>query len=201
MKRNIFAGKRIEGILGACLLFIFLTGCGEVPLQEGINLQLEKDGGVTVTYIKDFPSDYYDIAELEAMNQEEIDAYNQKVGDDVVEVISTETDGSKITMKMRYEDVEDYGDMNGVQVFSGTVGQAIAMGYDLNRTFTNIKDGEKTTEINWEDLESHHIMITNELSAVHTYKKIEYVTEDVEVSDDKKMATVTGEGQAVIVFK
>ena len=54
MRKNIFAGKRIEGVLGICLLFVFLTGCGEVQLQDGTNLELMKDGSVTVTYIEEY---------------------------------------------------------------------------------------------------------------------------------------------------
>lgn len=202
MKKRIVAGKRIEGIIGACLLFVFLTGCSdEVVLQNGTNLLLDKEGSVTVTYIEDFPSDYYDISELEVMNREEVDAYNQQVGADVVEVISTTTDGSKLTLTMKYRDMDDYADMNNVPVYSGTVSQAAAMGYDLNRMFICTKDGEQTAELDWESLGEHHIVITNEVSTIHTYKKIEYATENVIVSEDKKMATVAGEGQAVIVFK
>jgi len=202
MKRSIFAGKRIEGVLGVCLLFVFLTGCSnEVVLQNGTNLQLEDDGGVTVTYIEDFPSDYYDISELEVMNQEEVDAYNQQNGADVVEVISTTTDGSKLTLAMKYQDMDDYADMNGVAAYSGTVSQALALGYDLNKVFLGAKDGEQATDVDWEKLADHHIVVTNELSTIHTYKKIEYVTENIMVSEDRKMATITGEGQAVVVFK
>ena len=202
MKKRIVAGKRIEGIIGACLLFVFLTGCSdEVVLQNGTNLLLDKEGSVTVTYIEDFPSDYYDISELEVMNREEVHAYNQQVGADVVEVISTTTDGSKLTLTMKYRDMDDYADMNNVPVYSGTVSQAAAMGYDLNRMFICTKDGEQTAELDWESLGEHHIVITNEASTIHTYKKIEYATENVIVSEDKKMATVAGEGQAVIVFK
>ena len=105
MKRSIGVWKRIEGVMVSCLLFVFLTGCSEVQLQNGTSLQLEKDGGVTVTYIEDFASDYYDIDELEAMNREEVNEYNQKAGSDVVEIIATETDGSKITLTMHYVDV------------------------------------------------------------------------------------------------
>ena len=75
------------------------------------------------------------------------------------------------------------------------------MGYDLNKPFMNVKDKESATDIDWEELADYHIVITNELSTIHTYKKIEYFTENVIVSEDRKMATITSEGQAVIVFK
>ena len=202
MKRSIGVWKRIEGVLVSCLLFIFLTGCSEeVQLYDGTNLQLDKEGGVTVTYIEEFPSDYYDVAELEAMNAQEVAEYNSKAGEDAVTVISTVTDGSKITLTMHFNDVEDYGDMNGISVYSGTVSQAAAMGYDLNKSFTDAKTGDTLTEINWEELGEKHVVIINEAVSVYPYKKIEMVTDNVTVSEDRKVATVTGQEQAVIVFK
>ena len=202
MKRSIGFWKRIEGVLVSCLLFIFLTGCSkEIQLRDGTNLQLEKEGGVTVTYIEEFPSDYYDVAELEAMNAEEVAEYNSQAGEDAVEVVSTITDGSKVTLTMHFADMEDYGNMNGITVYNGTVSQAIAMGCDMNKTFTDAKTGKMLTEINWEELGSKHIVIINEAVSVYPYKKIEMVTDNVTVSEDRNVATITGQEQAVIVFK
>ena len=202
MKRSIGVWKRIEGVFLACLLFVFLTGCNEeVQLQDGTNIQLDKEGGVTVTYIEEFPSDYYDVTELEQMNAEEVAGYNSLVGEEVVTVISTVTDGSKVTLAMHYADLEDYGDMNGIKAYSGTVSQAIALGYDLGDAFADAKTGEKITDISWDDLANKHVVIISEEVILYPYSKIEMVTDNVKVSEDRKIATVTGEEQAVIVFK
>lgn len=202
MKRSIGFWKRIEGVLVSCLLFIFLTGCSEeIVLHDGTNLQLDKEGGVTVTYIEEFPSDYYDVTELEAMNAEEVAEYNAKAGEEAVTVVSTTTDGSKITLAMHFADMEDYGNMIGVSVYSGTVSQAQAMGYDLNRTFTDAKTGELLADINWDDLANKHVVVINEEVTLYPYNKIEMVTDNVKVSEDRRVATITGQEQAVIVFK
>lgn len=202
MKRSIGFWKRIEGVLVSCLLFIFLTGCNEeIQLHDGTNLQLEKEGGVTVTYIEDFPSDYYDVTELEAMNAEEVADYNAKAGEEAVTVVSTTTDGSKITLTMHFSDMEDYGDMNGIPVYSGTVSQAQAMGYDLNKTFTDAKTGEILKDINWDNLANRHIVVITQEVSLYPYNRIVMATDNVTVSEDRKAATVTGEEQAVIVFK
>ncbi len=202
MKRSIGVWKRIEGVLVACLLFVFLTGCNEeVQLQDGTNIQLDKEGGVTVTYIEEFPSDYYDVAELEEMNAEEVSEYNSLVGEEVVKVLSTVTDGSKVTLAMHYADMEDYADMNGIQVYSGTVSQAIAMGYDLGNAFTDAKTGDRLADINWDDLANKHVVVIREAVYIYPYGKIEMITDNVTVSEDRKVATVTDEEQAVIVFK
>lgn len=207
MKRNMTVGKRIEGILlSACLLLFFLTGCGEVSLQNGTNLELQKDGGVMVTYIEEFPSDYYDLDELIRMNEEEVAAYNTKAGREAVEIISTKSDGDKVTLSMHYRNVDDYGSMNGGAMFHGTVSQGQNAGYNLNGTFTDVKTGESVTAMDWENLAEHHLIVVkgpdaDYTAAIHTYKKIVYATANVTVSEDGRTATVKGDEQSVIVFK
>ena len=86
-------------------------------LRDGTNLQLDNEGGVTVTYIEEFPSDYYDVTELEAMNAEEVAEYNAKAGEEAVTVVSTTTDGSKITRNAfcRYGRLWQYERIAGIQ--------------------------------------------------------------------------------------
>lgn len=207
MNRYITGRKRIEGIwLSICLLLLFLTGCGEEPLQSGTNVQLEKDGGVTVTYVEDFPSDYYDLEELIQMNQKEVEAYNAKAGADTVKILSTETDGSTVTLSMHYQNIEDYGNMNGGSMYYGTILQGKEAGYDLDYPFTEASTGESMVRMDWENLKDHHLIIANGptldyQAVIHTYKKILYVTENVTVSEDGKSAVINGQEPAVIVFK
>lgn len=207
MNRNMTVGKRIEGIwVSICLLLLFLSGCGEIALQSGTNLELERDGGVMVTYIEEFPSDYYDLDELIQMNQEEVDAYNIKAGRNAVEIISTETDGSTVTLSMHYKSVDDYGNMNGGFMYHGTVAQGQNAGYRFDYTFIDIKTGEKAAVMDWEKLQDHHLIVakgpTEDYSAsIHTYKRIVYATDNVTVSEDGKTAVIKGNEQSIIVFK
>lgn len=207
MNRNMTVGKRIEGILlSTCLLLFFLTGCGEVSLQNGINLELEKNGGVMVTYIEEFPSDYYDLDELIQMNEEEVAAYNSKVGREAVEIISTEADGDMVTLSMHYRNVDDYGSMNGGAMFHGTVVQGQTVGYNLDGSYIDVKTGEPVAAMDWENLAEHHLVVakgpdSDYTAAIHTYKKIVYATANVTVSEDGRTATVKGNEQSVIVFK
>lgn len=207
MKRNSKVGKRIEGIwLSTCLLLLFLTGCGEKALQNGTNLELERDGSVQVTYIEEFPTDYYDLNELIQMNQEEVDAYNAKNGKNAVEIISTQADGNKVTLSMQYKNVSDYGNMNGGFMYHGTVAQGQSAGYHFEYTFVDAKTGETVSAIDWDNLQNHHLIVakgpTEDYSAtIFTYKKIVYATENVTVSEDGKSAVIMGNKQSIIVFK
>lgn len=207
MNRNRTVGKRIEGILlSTCLLLFFLTGCGEVSLQKGTNLELQKDGGVIVTYIEEFPSDYYDLDELIQMNEEEVAAYNTKAGREAVEIVSTESDGDTVTLSMHYRNVDDYGSMNGGAMFHGTVLQGQTAGYNLDGTYVEVKTGKSVTAMDWDDLAEHHLIVVkgpdaDYMATIHTYKKIVYATANVTVSEDGRTATVKGNEQSVIVFK
>lgn len=207
MNKKMRVWKRIEGIgLCTCLLLFFLTGCGETAMQDGTNLELERDGGVTVTYIEDFPADYYDLDELIAMNQEEVDAYNAKAGEERVEIVSTQTDGSSVTLVMHYKDAADYTGMNGVFLYQGPVAQGQNSGVDLDHTFKDVNTGETILQMDWNDLQQNHLVAvtgaTEEYKAtVHTYKAILYATDNVTVSEDGKTAVIGGSKPAVIVFK
>lgn len=207
MNKRTKVRKRIEGIgLSTCLLLFFLTGCGETTLQNGANLELERYGGVTVTYIEEFPADYYDLNELIVMNQEEVDAYNAKAGKDAVEVISTETDGSTITLVMHYKNADDYGNMNGGFLYQGSVAQGQSAGYDLDYSFMDVSTKEAVADMNWDELQKRHLVVAKGSSdsyeaAIHTYKKILYATDNVTVSEDGKTAVIKGSEPSVIVFK
>ena len=207
MNRNMTTRKRIEGILlSTCLLLFFLTGCGEVSLQNGTNLEIEKDGGVMVTYIEEFPSDYYDLDGLIQMNEEEVADYNAKVGREAVEIISTESDGETVTLTMHYNSLDDYGSMNGGAMYFGTVSLGQLEGYNLNGTYTDVKTGELVTSMDWEHLAEHHLIVAKGPDAdytatIHTYKKIVYATTNVTVAEDGKSATVKGDELSIIVFK
>lgn len=202
---NIIKGKRkrIEGILliCICLLSLFLIGCSKPELQDGVNFIFEKNGGVTVSIHSDFPVDYYDLSEFNKMNQEEVEAYNKKAGETAVEIISSETDGQKIFLTMHYKQLSDYCEMNQIEMFCGTVAEAVSKGYSLDGSYkkgSNFTEKQKLTQ---EDLKNYHVIIANDPVTIHTYKKIVFISENVTVSDNKKMATITGDDRAIIVFK
>lgn len=207
MNKKTKVRKRIEGIgLSICLLLFFLTGCGEETLSDGTNLELERDGGVTVTYIEEFPADHYDLNELIVMNQEEVEAYNAKAGTDAVEVVSTQTDGSKITLVMHYKNADDYGNMNGGFLYQGSVAQGQSAGYHLDYSFKDVSTGETVSVMNWDELQKHHLVVAKGSAdsyeaTIHTYKKILYATDNVTVSEDGKTAVIKGSEPSVIVFK
>lgn len=203
MNKMRMNGKRIEGILlsSICLLFLFLTGCGTIEPQEGVNLILEKEGGLTVIIQTDFPPDHYDFNEFNEMNRNEVAAYNEEKGSEAVKIVSSKKEGDEISVTMHYEDVSDYCNMNHVELFSGTGKEAKDIGCRLEGEYLEASP-ERTKKIVKEaEVMEHRVVILNDPVTVHTYRKILYMSENVTVSDNRKMATITGEGPAIIVFK
>ena len=195
--------KRIKGILlcGMSLFFVLLTGCGTVEIQDGVNLILNKDDSLTVTVREDFPSGKYSIDELNRMNESEVSVYNQQAGEDRVEIVSSETDGEKISLTMNFKSWTDYTAMNRISMFEGTAVEAVKEGYQLSGTYTEVSGEMMKKELTDSDLEDRQLIIVNDPVTIHSHNKILYATENVHVADNKKMATVTGDETAIVVFK
>lgn len=201
MKKKINARKRIEGFGIICLLFLFLTGCREENMPEGRTLALQKDGSITQTIVDDFSMDYYDFDELSQMNREEVEEYNSSVNREAVTIDDMKTDGSKITVIMQYANTDDYIAMTENALFFGTVEQAQKAGYDMNVSLTSIDKAKTLTKEELLTMGKDHIAIVTEPTNVKTFGNILYISDGVTVEQNKKLATVSGENTAYIVFK
>ena len=201
MKKKINARKRIEGFGIICLLFLFLTGCREDNMPEGRTLALQKDGSITQTIVDDFSMDYYDFDELSQMNREEVEEYNSSVNREAVTIDDMKTDGSKITVIMQYANTDDYIAMTENALFFGTVEQAQKVGYDMNVSLTSIDKAKTLTKEELLTMGKAHIAIVTEPTNVKTFGNILYISDGVTVEQNKKLATVSGENTAYIVFK
>ncbi|MDD6202811.1 MAG: hypothetical protein PUB13_07725 [Lachnospiraceae bacterium] len=201
MKKKINARKRIEGFGIICLLFLFLTGCREENMPEGRTLALQKDGSITQTIVDDFSMDYYDFDELSQMNREEVEEYNSSVNREAVTIDDMKTDGSKITVIMQYANTDDYIAMTENALFFGTVEQAQKVGYDMNVSLTSIDKAKTLTKEELLTMGKAHIAIVTEPTNVKTFGNILYISDGVTVEQNKKLATVSGENTAYIVFK
>ena len=67
-------------ILAVLLLLIFcMTGCGNDPVIEKDTLSVFRKGTASYTIISEFAEPYYNVEELKAMAQKEIDTYGAGV--------------------------------------------------------------------------------------------------------------------------
>jgi len=135
--------KKIISISLVCLLITgLLTGCGKSLEADRDTVYVQKKGSVTSAAIADFDKDYYDEEELKKYVDERVADYQEQHGEDSVSIDKFSVEEGVAKLYINYKGYEEYQDFNEVTLFSGTVPQALAEGFDFNTEFTEIKGGE-----------------------------------------------------------
>lgn len=101
-----------------------------------------------------------------------------------------------VTALMEYQSPEDYAKFNGVLLFVGTYGEAVAAGYVPKELYDT--DGQ-IIEVNDEKLDHLKVIVTEENICIQTSGKIQYVSDNVTIAD-KKMAKAMEAGQSRPAF-
>lgn len=135
--------KKIISISLACLLIAGLfSACGDSLVADSDTVYVQKKGKVVCAAISDFDKEYYDEDELRKYIEERVQAYQDENGKNSVEIDNFTVEDKVATLYMKYKDCDTYQDFNEVTLFSGTVPQALAAGFNFNTEFTEVKDGK-----------------------------------------------------------
>lgn len=135
--------KKLFSISLACLIMAgLLLGCGKSLEADRDTVYVQKKGSVTSAAIADFDKDYYDEEELKKYVDERVADYQEQHGEDSVSIDKFSVEEGVAKLYINYKGYEEYQDFNEVTLFSGTVPQALAEGFDFNTEFTEIKGGE-----------------------------------------------------------
>lgn len=184
------------------LLLLQVIGCNQEVTYSQSTLELNKEGSIVATLIESFDEDYYDLSELNRINEEEIGDFNAANGEELVVIEESILEGSNIKLTMTYANSVAYSELNEVILFSGTIEEAYDAGYDLDVILKNVDDEEDTIgRLDLLSMASKHIVIIEEPMDVYTFNNILYVSSGITTSSNKKLVTVTGERVAYIVFK
>ncbi len=181
-----------------------LCGCAEKETNiETSTVYVHKNGQVTDAIVESFEQGYYNAMELQSMLNDEIAAYNTKVGQDDAAVVSKFDVNSGIArVYIDFKSGKDYADFNQKQFFFGTVNEAYDSGIDLN---VSLMSTEGTESLSREDLlekGKYKILILDDYVNVVLYKKILYTSANVEVINDKEARISNeAEGLAYLVFR
>lgn len=100
------------------------------------------DGKVATTDIIPFDENKYSAEELEAFLNETITTYNEKNGEDSIKQEEFTIEEGIVTLVMEYAGADAYEDIYGVELFTGTVAQALEAGYAFDLDFASIDDGK-----------------------------------------------------------
>lgn len=184
-------------VLTACML----GGCSQTIDANVSTIFIEKKGHVSGVVVEDFSQSYYDQAQLQEMIADEVNDYNAFAGEEsvTVERISVENNVAKLIMK--YKNWQDYKTFNEVELFVGTIEEAIEAGYTMKVTLKDSKDEAK--EIGEQELinmQDKKIVISDESLHIKVYGKVKYMSSGATLTDSQEADTYNVDGLSYIVF-
>lgn len=135
--------KKVAAIMLTMVLSVsMLAGCGKNYEANTSTVFVGKDGQVVTTSVEEFDTEKFDKDDLESYVKEQIEKYTASNDKDSVKLKSLKVKDGKATLTISYASVKDYIAFDGEELFSGTVAEALAEGYEFDGEFAVIKDGK-----------------------------------------------------------
>ncbi len=185
--------RRITAImLLSALCFVLLWGCGAKYDAEESTVFVLKDGKIVSTDVDDFDEEKYDEEELEEYVDGQISAYNEENGKNSVKLENLSVKDGKAVLTLEYQDWSDYKDFYGVELFSGSVSEALSMGYTFDAEFAAVKDGKPTPckASDFFENSSYKVLIIKANTNVQVKGTICYVSSENVSLVDKKTVSI-----------
>lgn len=133
--------KSISLLLITVLGLVFLSACGgSLDVSEN-TIYVQKKGKITEALVETFDKSYYSAEELEAYINQRMEDYTKSHDEKSIEMKSFAVEDGTARLHMDYAGYEDYAAFNGVELFAGTLPQALAVGYDFEDEFLSVTDG------------------------------------------------------------
>lgn len=173
--------KKIISIGLVCVMITgLLTGCGKSLDVDCSTVYVEEDGTVLGAAIEKMDKKYYSEKELEEFVDEKVEAYQKDHDKSSVKISDFSVKDQVAELYMKYAGYEEYQDFNNVTLFSGTVPQALAAGYDFNMKFTKVKDGKASGEADSSKIKEsdYKVVILTEKIDVKVDGTIKYISSD-----------------------
>lgn len=189
--------------VSVCILImaIFLTACGNKSLSVDTNtLYIKSDGSVAEASFELFDKDYYDAAELESFVKSEVREYNYRNVKEAIAVDRVEVLDRVAAAYLNYQSLKDYIAFNELEMFAGTVKEAMDAGYDFETEFINYAKGEKAGILDVTETSTNKILILDAGLDVRVEGTICFVSSNVQ-KKDKKNVTLTQGGLSYIIYK
>ena len=103
---------------------------------------IQKDGSVVSNDVIYFDTNIYNQTELGLFIEETISTYNKKHGEGAVVKNSLTIENNVASLILEYKDAATYTDFSGIELFMGSVSEAVSEGYEFDGKFAKIVDGK-----------------------------------------------------------
>ena len=105
---------------------------------------LLENGNVVSNDVIYFDTTKYDQTQLGLFIEETISTYNNKYGDGSVVKESLSIENNVASLILTYKDADIYEDFTNIELFMGSVAEAVAEGYKFDGKFAKIEKGQAT---------------------------------------------------------
>ena len=189
--------------LSVLLCVSLLGGCKSSYAADTNTVFVQKDGGIVSTDVEEFDTSAYDESALKAYIDDAIDSYASENGSGRVKLQSLNIEDNKATLIIEYASAGDYTNFNGIQLFTGTIAEALAAGYTFDGDFASISDGKAAAcdASEFKNQDGFKVCIIRANTNLNVPGDIKYASvENVSLVDRKTVAIAAGNnllGQAV----
>lgn len=189
--------KKRMVLSATCLFFIFLTACS-LNKYTTTTMELKKNGAIVLHIVEEWDESQYSFAELEAMNEREVNEYNSSSHS--VTILSSELAGSTVRIDMEYANDDSYYDLNGKVLFYGTAESAKSAGYNLMGKVSAADGSGELRPADWNEMSTERVIIVSENIDIKTPTPIIYAGDGVTVTGDNT-ANASDGGLRYIICK
>lgn len=120
----------------------FLTGCGTSYAAGESTVFVEKHGKIISTDVEAFDEGTYDKSELEQYAKDQADSYTAENDKNSVKFKELSVKDGTAALTMEYKNAKAYRGFNGIELFNGTIAEALAAGYRFDVDFALVQDGK-----------------------------------------------------------
>lgn len=147
LKLIIGGGLALVLLILIILLAVFVfKSCGVDYEKADMNtVYVLKNGKIVSTDIEAFDEKTYNKDKLEAYVDDVIDTYNKENGDGSLKKKNYIVEENLATLVLEYANADIYEEVNGVELFTGTVKEAKKAGYTFDCGFAKMIDGKAIT--------------------------------------------------------
>jgi len=207
--------RKMKMLAVFCLAVYCLAGCGEAKLPETINTQtvfISREGQITLWLVDDFSDSDYKISELTSAAVEEVAQFN--AGRDqgaavAVEKVEELADGSgRVAITYKFGDWKSCTEFIGNdfffgtnELFYGTAGEAVSMGYGSKVILKNVKNNTLYTEEQLKQDTDKYLIVTDVKADIYCPGTVAYISDGAVLNEDGSVDTVGVEGLAYILLK
>lgn len=149
--KKILAGRAIALLLFILVIVTVIGYCIVKDLYQKWEARFDsntsvvfllEDGSVVSNDVIYFDTSVYDQTELGLFVEESIRTYNNKYGEDTVVKESLTIENDVASLILTYKDAATYSDFSGIDLFLGSIAEAVAKGYQFDGKFAKIVDGK-----------------------------------------------------------